>query len=66
MTATADTKANTETVTYTDRGGKDHTLTLPANHPVLENFHRGVEAYWTDLKGAFEEFEQKMGRRKVG
>jgi hypothetical protein len=66
MTATTDKKADTETIAYTDRAGKDHTVTLPAGHPVLENFHRGIEAYWTDLKGAFEEFEQKMGRRKVG
>lgn len=49
-----------QTVHYLGRDGVEKSATLPNDHPILENFHRGIELYWRDLEGAAEEFAQKI------
>jgi hypothetical protein len=49
-----------QTVHYLGRDGVEKSATLPNDHPILENFHRGIELYWRDLEGAAEEFAKKI------
>ena len=48
--------AGVEVIHYQDRAGVEHTYTLAATSPVLENVHRGLEAYMRDAEGAASDY----------